>query len=74
MEGKERLVEMPVIDQEKCQGCGLCVSVCICSALVISHNVVTIIETSDCGWCLQCELVCPNGAITFPFEIVIEEP
>jgi len=36
-------------------------------------NVVTVIETEDCGWCLQCEMVCPTGAITCPFEIVIEE-
>lgn len=66
------MTEMPIIDAEKCRGCGLCVSVCACGALVIVGNVVTIIETVDCGWCLQCEFVCPNGAITCPFEIVIE--
>jgi ferredoxin len=36
-------------------------------------NVVTVIETEACGWCLECEAVCPTGAITCPFEIVIEE-
>ncbi|MFC1958215.1 ATP-binding protein [Chloroflexota bacterium] len=64
---------MPVIDREKCNGCGLCISVCACGALVLVENVVAVIETEECGWCLQCELVCPTGAVTCPFEIVIEE-
>jgi len=67
------LVQMPVIDQEKCNGCGLCISVCTCNALVLVANIVTIIETTDCGWCLQCEAVCPTEAIACPFEIVLEE-
>ena len=65
--------EMPEIDTEKCDGCGLCVDVCTCHALVLVDNSITVIETTDCGWCLQCELVCPTGAINFPFEIVSEE-
>ncbi len=66
------MTEMPVIEKEKCSGCGLCISVCACKALVLVGNVVTIIETETCGWCLQCENVCPTGAIYCPFEIVIE--
>ena len=65
--------EKPVIDRDKCQGCGLCVSVCICGALVIVDKVVTAIEVEDCGWCGMCEAVCPNDAIRCPFEIVIEQ-
>ena len=64
---------MPVIDPEKCNGCGLCISVCSCNALVLVDNVIKIIEVEECDWCLQCEVVCPTGAITCPFEIVIEE-
>ena len=60
------MVEMPVIEVEKCNSCGLCVSVCACKAIVLVDNVVTVIETEDCGWCLECEIVCP-------YEIVIEE-
>ena len=67
------MAKMPVIDQEKCNGCGLCISVCSCNALVLVEDVVTIIETEECGWCLQCEVVCPTGAIACSFEIVIEE-
>lgn len=67
------MAEMPVIDQEKCNGCGLCIGVCSCNALVLIENVVTVIETEECGWCIQCEVVCPTGAIACSFEIVIEE-
>ncbi len=67
------MLEMPLIDPEKCSGCGLCIEVCACGALVLVGSIVTIIETENCGWCLQCEIVCPNGAITCPFEIVIED-
>jgi len=66
------MAEMPLIDQEKCNNCALCVSVCACGALVIADNVVTIIEVETCHWCTMCEAVCPCGAITCPFEIVIE--
>ena len=67
------MVEMPVIDREKCDGCGLCVSVCQCNAVVLVDDVITIIETEECGWCTLCEAVCPTGAISCAFEIVIEE-
>jgi MinD superfamily P-loop ATPase len=67
------VAEIPVIDPEKCDGCGLCVSVCQCNALVIVNNVITIIETVECDWCTDCEAVCPTEAISCPFEIVIQE-
>lgn len=64
---------MPVIDREKCKGCGLCVSICYCGAFVLVDNRSTVIETEVCGWCTLCEAICPNGAISCPFEILIEE-
>jgi MinD superfamily P-loop ATPase len=68
------MAEMPVIDPEKCDGCGLCVGVCHLNALAIVNNVITIIETVECDWCTDCELVCPTGAINCPFEIILQEP
>jgi MinD superfamily P-loop ATPase len=67
------MAEMPRIDREKCRGCGLCVSVCACGALVLVDNVVTAIAVKECQWCALCEVVCPNGAISCPFEIVFED-
>ena len=67
------MTEMPLVDREKCQGCGLCVSVCACGTLVLAGNKVTIVKVEACQWCTLCEAVCPNGAIRCPFEIVVEE-
>lgn len=64
---------MPVIDAEKCQRCGLCVSVCACGALKIVGEAVKAVKVDECRWCTLCELVCPYGAITCPFEIIIED-
>ena len=66
------VIEMPVVDEAKCNGCGLCVSVCYCNALVLVGGVVTVVETEECCWCTECEAVCPTGAIACPFEIVFE--
>lgn len=67
------MVEIPVIEREKCDGCGLCVNVCSLNGLVLVNNVVTFIQTTECNWCALCEAVCGRGAISCPFEIVIEE-
>ena len=64
---------MPAVDTDKCNGCGLCISICYCGALILVHNIVTIIETESCGWCTQCEAICPTDAISCAFEIVVEE-
>ncbi len=67
------MAEMPLLDLDKCTGCGLCLGVCVCGALVLVNNRVSIIETETCGWCTQCEAVCPTGAISCPYEIIIEK-
>jgi len=65
---------IPLIDPEKCSGCGLCISVCECNALVLVDSVITIVQTDiECDWCCICEAVCPTNAICCPFEIVLEE-
>jgi MinD superfamily P-loop ATPase len=65
--------DKPLINEEKCRHCGLCVSVCTCGALKIVGDSVKAVEVDECGWCTMCELVCPSGAITCPFEIIIED-
>jgi ferredoxin len=42
--------------------------------LVVIDEVLTIVETEECGWCTDCEAVCPTGAISCPFDIVVENP
>jgi len=67
------VAEMPIIDTQKCDGCGLCVGVCHCDALTVVNKIINIIETMECDWCADCEAVCPTGAISCPFEIIIQE-
>ena len=67
------MIEMPLIDVGRCNGCGLCVGVCQYGALTLVGNMVAIVETGECDWCTDCELVCPAGAISCPFEIIIQE-
>ena len=61
----------PQIDREKCDGCGLCVGVCARHGLTLVDNVATLVGTAECDWCTQCEAVCPTGAISCPFEIIM---
>ena len=67
------MAKMPIMNKDLCKGCGLCVSVCYCKALILVDDVVMIVETEECGYCTDCEAVCPNGAICCPYEIVFEE-
>jgi MinD superfamily P-loop ATPase len=67
------MAEMPIIDLKKCDGCGLCVGVCHCNALAVVRNIITITEKAECDWCTDCEVVCPTGAISCPFEIIMQE-
>jgi NAD-dependent dihydropyrimidine dehydrogenase PreA subunit len=71
------MMGMPIIDASKCEGCGLCVSVCKCGVLVLIENKATISQREECHgcikWCTLCESVCPNEAISCPLEIIIEE-
>ena len=62
--------EMPKLDPEKCDCCGLCVSVCTCGAIVMIDDTIAIIDTEDCHWCTLCEVVCPNNAIICAYEIM----
>jgi ferredoxin len=63
----------PQIDTTKCNGCGLCVSVCEKNGLKITERVAIFIGGQNCNCCGYCEAVCDSGAIGCPYEIVIEE-
>ena len=65
--------DMPELDLDKCNLCGLCISICNCGAIVLIENSPAIIETDECGWCTLCEMICPLGAITCPYEITFAD-
>lgn len=52
------------IDQEKCNGCGLCVSACAEGAIKLINGKAELITDSYCDGLGACLGECPQGAIT----------
>ena len=53
------------IDQEKCNGCGLCVSACQEGAIGMVDGKATLLRDDYCDGLGNCLPVCPTDAITF---------
>ena len=57
------------IDFERCKGCGLCVTVCPRSSIVISGKsnkkgyFPAVAKNADCTGCCLCALMCPEAVI-----------
>lgn len=60
------------INQEKCNGCGLCVNDCLSRVIDIDSGIAVIHDHSTCLLCGHCGAICPQAAITFDNEIGIE--
>ncbi len=58
--------QIPVIDYDKCNHCGLCHTSCNFNA--ISEDII--INTSACEGCKVCEYVCPTNAISMHDAVV----
>jgi ferredoxin len=64
---------VPLIDLQRCDGCGLCVRACPTKTLALQDAKAMVANPSTCEYIGMCEAVCPKQAITRPFEIVIAE-
>lgn len=53
------------IDEEKCNGCGLCVSACHEGAIGMENGKAKLLRDDYCDGLGNCLPVCPTGAITF---------
>jgi len=62
--GKKFLHEVshPVINIEKCTGCGMCVKSCASKAMHLDENKKAVIDHNLCVGCCQCVAVCQFGA------------
>jgi len=56
-------IPVPVIDNEKCTGCGKCSKNCQYNAIVVLQNEATVFGEL-CHGCGLCSLLCPSNAIT----------
>ncbi len=55
----------PIIDQGRCNGCGLCVEKCPEHALTLLPNNKLLFIESLCAGCGVCRLICPFNAIKY---------
>jgi len=55
----------PIIDQAKCTGCGLCLTVCPDQTLSLLSGKA-IVSGDRCLACAHCRAICPSQAITVP--------
>ena len=60
----------PNLQEERCDGCGLCAQVCSRGVLVVDLRRLHLHPERDCDGCGTCEEVCPQDALDYPFEIV----
>ena len=65
-----------VLDQEICNGCGICVAACPEDVLRMDENTkkAIIIYPEDCVACWVCESLCPVAAIEVSKERARELP
>ena len=61
---------LPLIDPQRCTGCGRCEQLCPTSAVAVQDGQAIIVHPADCLFCDICEAYCPEGAIGRPFTIV----
>ncbi len=52
------------IREDWCKGCRICVEFCKPGVLDMRGLVAVVVDEAACTGCLQCELLCPDFAIT----------
>jgi MinD superfamily P-loop ATPase len=58
---------IPVIDEDACTGCGLCVEACAPSCLSIFDEIAILLCAQACGSEEHCVAVCPDDAVHMPW-------
>ena len=61
---------VPTVKEEKCVGCGRCVSVCAQSAITLSETAS--IDEDLCAGCARCLALCPFDAIETHWKVANE--
>jgi NAD-dependent dihydropyrimidine dehydrogenase PreA subunit len=52
------------LDENKCDGCGMCVIVCPHRVLAIENRRAAIVDRDACMECGACVTNCPTGAVS----------
>jgi NAD-dependent dihydropyrimidine dehydrogenase PreA subunit len=54
----------PIINEDECSGCGVCVDACPNNVIELVGDVAEPVNEDDCTACGDCLEECPMGAIT----------
>lgn len=57
-------MEKPIIDEELCTGCEICIDECPNDCLELVDDVVKLVRPEDCDGKGECAEVCPTDAIS----------
>lgn len=60
--GEMRMIEIRV-DEEACNGCGLCVKDCPMGVFELKDSVSSPVHPENCMGCLSCHEICPAQAL-----------
>jgi len=52
------------VDAQKCDGCGICASVCPVGVYEVKESKFVVVNQDGCLVCKACESQCPKTAIT----------
>ena len=63
---------LPMIDKRRCTGCGACVTNCPTGALALVGKLAVVTRPDACTYCVRCESVCQEDAVSLPYQIVLE--
>lgn len=61
--GGRLVAARPVIDLERCVGCGTCAAVCPPHAIEFVQGAIPSIDEKECIRCFCCQELCPEGAV-----------
>jgi ferredoxin len=58
------------VDEDRCNGCGLCVAACARLAILVDDEVAEV-DPFKCDSCGDCVVECPNDALWVPEDFRI---
>ena len=60
---KEGVLQV-LIRRDFCKGCGICVAFCPKGVLAMRGAYAEVVALENCSECLQCEMRCPDFAVS----------